>query len=60
MESGLVATFLIYPVGDIAENRHRVVIQYRREDLINWRQKSFVICRGLANSLVSGGASGSL
>jgi hypothetical protein len=44
MESGLVATFLIYPVGDIAENRHRVVIQYRREDLINWRQKSFVIC----------------
>jgi hypothetical protein len=38
MQSGLVVTFLFYPVRQIAEQAHRVVVTYDREEVIAARR----------------------
>ena len=38
MQSGLVVTFLIYPVRDLAQNAHRCVVMYNREEVVASRR----------------------
>lgn len=38
MQSGLVVTFLIYPVRDLSEMAHRVVVMYNRDDVVAARK----------------------
>lgn len=38
MSSGMVVTFLLYPVRDIERNAHRCVVTYDREAIINARR----------------------
>lgn len=38
MRSGLVVTFLFYPVGDLAQNVHRCVLSYRRDEVVASRR----------------------
>lgn len=38
MRSGLVVTFLFYPVADLAQNVHRCVLSYRRDDVVARRR----------------------
>ena len=46
MSSGMVVTFLLYPVRDIERNAHRCVVTYDREAIIKARQAA-----GLATNL---------
>jgi hypothetical protein len=46
MSSGMVLTFLLYPVSDIERNAHRCVVTYDREAIIKERQAA-----GLATNL---------
>jgi len=38
MQSGLVVTFLIYPVRELSQNAHRVVVTYNREEVVAARR----------------------
>lgn len=38
MQSGLVVTFLIYPVRELSQNAHRVVVSYNREEVVGSRR----------------------
>jgi hypothetical protein len=38
MRSGLVVTFLFYPVGDLAQNVHRCVLNYNRDEVVARRR----------------------
>ncbi len=38
MRSGLVVTFLFYPVADLAQNVHRCVLSYRRDEVVARRR----------------------
>src|SRR5207245_8155958 len=38
MRSGLVVTFLVYPVEDLAQNVHRCVLSYHRDDVVARRR----------------------
>jgi hypothetical protein len=38
MSSGMVVTFLLYPVSDIERNAHRCVVTYDREAILNARR----------------------
>lgn len=38
MQSGLVVTFLIYPVRELSQNAHRVVVSYNREEVVSSRR----------------------
>jgi hypothetical protein len=38
MRSGLVVTFLFYPVADLAQNVHRCVLNYRRDEVVARRR----------------------
>ena len=38
MQSGMVITFLIYPVRELAENAHRCVVMYNRDEVIAARR----------------------
>jgi hypothetical protein len=38
MQSGMVITFLIYPVRELSENAHRCVVMYNREEIIAARR----------------------
>lgn len=38
MRSGLVVTFLFYPVGDLAQNVHRCVLSYNRDEVVARRR----------------------
>lgn len=38
MRSGLVVTFLFYPVSDLAQNVHRCVLSYRRDEVVARRR----------------------
>src|SRR5262249_42020572 len=38
MRSGLVVTFLFYPVSDLAQNVHRCVLAYQRDDVVARRR----------------------
>jgi hypothetical protein len=38
MRSGLVVTFLFYPVEDLAQNVHRCVLNYNRDDVVARRR----------------------
>src|SRR6185369_10321763 len=38
MRSGLVVTFLFYPVSDLAQNVHRCVLTYQREEVVARRR----------------------
>lgn len=38
MQSGLVVTFLIYPVRDLSQNAHRCVVMYNREEVVASRR----------------------
>ena len=38
MQSGVVVTFLIYPVRELAQNAHRCVVMYNREDVVAARK----------------------
>jgi hypothetical protein len=38
MRSGMVVTFLIYPVRELAQMAHRIVILYDRADVLAWRR----------------------
>lgn len=38
MRSGLVVTFVFYPVADLAQNVHRCVLSYRRDDVVARRR----------------------
>ena len=38
MRSGLVVTFLFYPVGDLAQNVHRCVLTYNRDEVVARRR----------------------
>jgi hypothetical protein len=38
MRSGLVVTFLFYPVADLAQNVHRCVLTYHRDDVVARRR----------------------
>ena len=38
MRSGLVVTFLFYPVEDLAQNVHRCVLSYNRDDVVARRR----------------------
>jgi hypothetical protein len=38
MQSGLVVTFLIYPVRDLSQNAHRCVVMYNRDEVIASRR----------------------
>jgi hypothetical protein len=38
MRSGLVVTFLFYPVADLAQNVHRCVLAYHRDDVVARRR----------------------
>src|SRR5262249_1399011 len=46
MSSGMVVTFLFYPVRDIEQNAHRCVVSYDREAIVKARQAA-----GLATNL---------
>jgi hypothetical protein len=46
MNSGMVVTFLLYPVSDIERNAHRCVVMYDRDAIINARKSA-----GLATNL---------
>ena len=46
MSSGMVVTFLLYPVRDIERNAHRCVVTYDREAIVKARQAA-----GLATNL---------
>ncbi|MGH9842231.1 MAG: hypothetical protein ACREEM_26060 [Blastocatellia bacterium] len=46
MSSGMVVTFLLYPVKDIERNAHRCVVTYNREAIVKARQAA-----GLATNL---------
>jgi hypothetical protein len=50
MNSGMVVTFLLYPVRDIERNAHRCVVTYDREAIIDARRAA-----GLATNLDKGG-----
>ena len=54
MQSGLVVTFLFYPVQQLAEQAHRVVVTYDRDEVIAARRAS-----GLAVNLDGAGEKGS-
>lgn len=38
MQSGLVVTFLIYPVRDLSQNAHRCVVMYNRDEVVASRR----------------------
>ena len=38
MRSGLVVTFLFYPVEDLAQNVHRCVLNYNRDEVVARRR----------------------
>ena len=38
METGLVVTFLIYPVRELSQNAHRVVVTYNRDEVVASRR----------------------
>jgi len=38
MQSGVVVTFLIYPVRDLSQNAHRCVVMYNREEVVAARR----------------------
>ena len=38
MRSGLVVTFLFYPVADLAQNVHRCVLSYKRDEVVARRR----------------------
>lgn len=38
MRSGLVVTFLFYPVADLAQNVHRCVLSYQRDEVVTRRR----------------------
>ena len=38
MQSGVVVTFLIYPVRDLSQNAHRCVVMYNREEVVAARK----------------------
>jgi hypothetical protein len=38
MQSGLIVTFLIYPVRELSQNAHRVVVTYNREEVVAARR----------------------
>jgi hypothetical protein len=38
MRSGLVVTFLFYPVADVAQNVHRCVLSYQRDEVVARRR----------------------
>src|SRR5207249_10152582 len=38
MRSGLVVTFLFYPVEDLAQNVHRCVLSYNRDEVVARRR----------------------
>jgi len=38
MQSGLVVTFLIYPVRELSQNAHRVVVSYNRDEVVAARR----------------------
>jgi hypothetical protein len=38
MRSGMVVTFLIYPVRELSQMAHRIVILYDRADVLAWRR----------------------
>ena len=38
MRSGMVVTFLIYPVQELSQMAHRVVVLYDRADVLAWRR----------------------
>jgi hypothetical protein len=38
MQSGVVVTFLIYPVRELAQNAHRCVVMYNREEVVAARK----------------------
>lgn len=38
MRSGMVVTFLIYPVSELSEMAHRIVILYDRAEVVAWRR----------------------
>jgi hypothetical protein len=38
MRSGLVVTFLFYPVADLAQNVHRCVLNYKRDEVVARRR----------------------
>jgi hypothetical protein len=38
MQSGVVVTFLIYPVRDLSQNAHRCVVMYNRDEVIASRR----------------------
>jgi hypothetical protein len=40
MRSGLVVTFLFYPVADLAQNVHRCVLTYKRDEVVARRRAS--------------------
>lgn len=40
MSSGMVVTFLLYPVRDIERNAHRCVVMYEREAIVNARRSA--------------------
>ena len=40
MRSGLVVTFLFYPVADLAQNVHRCVLSYQRDEVVARRRAS--------------------
>lgn len=55
MRSGLVVTFLFYPVADLAQNVHRCVLTYNRDEVIARRRAA-----GLPVNLASDGGSGEM
>jgi hypothetical protein len=38
MESGVVVTFLIYPVRELSQNAHRCVVMYNRDEVVGARK----------------------
>lgn len=55
MRSGLVVTFLFYPVADLTQNVHRCVLQYNRDEVIARRRSA-----GLPVNLDTAGDKGGL
>ena len=55
MRSGLVVTFLFYPVQDLAQNVHRCVINYNRDEVVARRRAA-----GLPVNLDSSGHGGEM
>src|ERR1051325_5799689 len=53
MRSGLVVTFLFYPVEDLAQNVHRCVLSYNRDEVVARRRAAGLPVNLDSNSVIS-------